>query len=108
MIRDLLSWWVGQLADLVPERWRRFTSSGGDALVITPVGPLAGGVEAIAVSLRRNGREAPLGRFGLTAGELADLPRSGGKPAVLRLAKRMCCARPWPRRLPPNAGSIRS
>jgi len=87
MLREFFSWWVGQLADLVPERWRRFGSSGGDALVIAPVGPLAGGVEAVAVSLRRNGRETPLGEFGFAAAGLADLPRSGGRPAVLRLAE---------------------
>ncbi len=86
MLREFLSWWVGQLADLVPERWRRFGSSSGDALVIAPVGPLAGGVEAVTVSLRRNGRETPLGEFGFAAAGLADLPRSGGRPAVLRLA----------------------
>ena len=62
-------------------------SSGGDALVIAPVGPLASGVEAVAVSLRRNGRETPLGEFGFAAAGLADLPRSGGRPAVLRLAE---------------------
>src|SRR5229473_4132689 len=87
MLREFLSWWVGQLADLVPERWRRFGSSSGDALVIAPVGPLAGGVEAVTVSLRRNGRETPLGEFGFAAAGLADLPRSGGRPAVLRLAE---------------------
>jgi general secretion pathway protein L len=87
MLREFLSWWVGQLADLIPERWRRFGSSGGDALVIAPVGPLAGGVEAVAVSLRRNGRETPLGEFGFAAAGLADLPRSGGRPTVLRLAE---------------------
>jgi general secretion pathway protein L len=87
MFREFLGWWVGQLADLIPEPWRRFGSTGGDALVIAPVGPLAGGVEAVAVSLRRNGRETPLGEFGFAAAGLADLPRSGGRPAVLRLAE---------------------
>src|SRR5437879_8204713 len=85
MLREFISWWVGQLADFVPERWRR--SASGDALVIAPVGPLAGGIEAVGVSLRRNGRETPLGEFGFAAAGLADLPRSGGRPAVLRLAE---------------------
>src|SRR6266446_1672839 len=85
MLREFLSWWVGQLADFVPERWRR--SASGDALVIAPVGPLAGGIEAVGVSLRRNGRETPLGEFGFAAAGLADLPRSGGRPVVLRLTE---------------------
>src|ERR1700687_6410542 len=85
MLREFLSWWVGQLADFVPERWRR--SASGDALVIAPVGPLAGGVEAVGVSLRRNGRGTPLGEFGFAAAGLADLPRSGGRAGVLRLAE---------------------
>lgn len=85
MLRDLLTWWVGQLADCVPERWRRFGSVSSDALLIAPAGSLADRPEAVAVSLRRNGRETSLGRFGLAGGELADIPRTAGKPAVLRL-----------------------
>jgi general secretion pathway protein L len=87
MARDFLAWWGGQLADCVPEEWRRFGSSSGDALVIAPVGPIAEVPEAVAVSLRRNGRENPLGRYALATGDLLDLARPAGKPAVLRLAE---------------------
>jgi general secretion pathway protein L len=87
LIGDFLTWWAAQLVDLVPERWRRFASSGGYALVVAPAGPLARGVDAALVSLRRNGRETPLGRFGLASGELADLPHPAGESVVLRLAE---------------------
>src|SRR5438105_1884570 len=86
MLRDFLTWWIGQLADSIPEGWRRFSPSG-DALVIAPVGPLANGVETVAASLRRNGKETPLGRFGTSGGGLAGLPRPNGKPAVLQLGE---------------------
>ena len=87
MLRDFLSWWVGQLADCVPERWRRLGSAGGDALVIAPADPLAGGADAVTAILRRNGKEMPLGRFALGGGGLAGLPRPNGRPAVLRLSE---------------------
>src|SRR5258707_15710529 len=85
MVRDFLTWWVGQLADCVPERWRRLGSVDANALVIAPTGSLAGGIDAVAVSLRRNGRETSLGRFGFTAGGLAGLPRLGEQSGGLRL-----------------------
>src|SRR5436305_13063898 len=86
MLRDFLTWWIGQLADSIPEGWRRFSASG-DALVIAPVGPLANGVETVAASLRRNGIETRLGRFGTRGGALAGLPRPNGQPAVLQLSE---------------------
>ncbi len=87
MVREFLTWWLGQLADLIPQQWRRFGSPSGDAMVIAPAGPLAGGVASVAVSLRRNGRETPLGRFALSAGGLSGALQPDGKPAVLRLAE---------------------
>jgi general secretion pathway protein L len=88
MFGEFLTWWVEQLSDLVPERLRRLGLSSGDALVIAPAGPLAGGVEAAQVSLRRSGNETPLGRFALASGGLTDLPpQSAGKPVVLQLAE---------------------
>jgi general secretion pathway protein L len=88
MFGEFLTWWVEQLSDLVPERLRRLGLSSGDALVIAPAGPLAGGVEAAQVSLRRSGNETPVGRFVLASGGLTDLPsRSAGKPVVLQLAE---------------------
>jgi general secretion pathway protein L len=86
MVRDFWTWWIGQLADCIPERWRYF-SSIADALVIAPVGPIANGLESVAASLRRNGKETALGRFGLSRAGLAGLPRPNGNPAVLRLSE---------------------
>src|ERR1051325_2271629 len=63
MFREFFRWWFGQLSELLPERWRGATSGGGDALLISPTGPHCDGTEAVVVSLRRNGRETPLGRF---------------------------------------------
>jgi len=56
-------------------------------MVVKPIGPLGRGIEAVAIGLRRNGRETPLGRFGLGATDLAELPRKTGRTAVLRLSE---------------------
>jgi general secretion pathway protein L len=85
MLREFFSWWVEQLAGLLPPELRRSALNAGEALVITPVGSLAQGVEAIAVGLRRNGKETPLGRYAVGAVGLAQLPRAAGRMAVLRL-----------------------
>jgi general secretion pathway protein L len=87
MVRDFLAWWGGQLADCAPEQWRRFGLSDRDALVIAPVGPIADGPETVAISLQRNGRENPLGRYAVATGDLFELPRPAGTAAVLRLAE---------------------
>ncbi len=85
MLRQFLSWWLEQLRELLPQRLRGMGAKAGDALVVSPIGGLEGGVEAVAVALRRGGKEAPLGRFGLSASALAALPRASGKAVVLRL-----------------------
>jgi general secretion pathway protein L len=87
MIREFLTWWGGQLADCVPEKWRRFGPSGDDALVITPIGPISAAPEAILVRLRSNGRENPIGRYALARGDLLQIPRSAGKAVALRLTE---------------------
>jgi general secretion pathway protein L len=80
MFRDFFAWWIGQLSDLLPERWRRPGPGREDALIIEP-SPEA---DAIAVSLRRRGRETTLGRFNLAA-DAARLPAPNGQRCVLRL-----------------------
>jgi general secretion pathway protein L len=85
MIRDFFTWWSGQLADLLPQQLRRSAFGVADALVVTPIGPLGQGVEAVTVDLRRNGKETPLGHFDLGAVGLAELPRTAGRTTVLRL-----------------------
>jgi general secretion pathway protein L len=84
-VREFFAWWLGQLAELLPQGLRRSALTAVDAMVIKPIGPLSRGIEAVSVSLRRNGRETPLGRFGLGATNLAELPRAAGRTTVLRL-----------------------
>jgi general secretion pathway protein L len=86
MVREFLWWWLGQLADVVPEWLRRFGSHGADAAIIAPGAPVAENVDGVIVSLRRSRRETTVGRFRL-ADELADIPRPAGKPTILRLAE---------------------
>ncbi|MGH7109792.1 MAG: hypothetical protein ACREFK_05130, partial [Stellaceae bacterium] len=85
MVRDFLKWWVGQLAALLPVVLRRPAAASGDAMVVIPPTPLGRGVEAVTVGLRRNGKETPLGRFGLSPAALKGLPRPPGGACVLRL-----------------------
>ena len=95
--------------------WRIFYPSGGgrsaptaaDATVITPIGAASQGVEAVAVGLRRNGKETVLGQFALSGSGLAELPRAAGKPVVLRLSDADMLGKPWSCRLQQNARSIR-
>jgi general secretion pathway protein L len=85
MLRDFLLWWFGQLAELLPPALRRSSPAAADATVITPIGDAGQAIEAVAVSVRRNGKETPLSRFALGTTGLADIRSTGGKPTVLRL-----------------------
>ncbi len=87
MLRDFFTWWLGQLADLLPQDLRRTALNAGDALVIAPVGGLGQGVQAVGVNLRRNSRETPLGHFSIGAVGLAELPRTAARTTVLRLGE---------------------
>ena len=87
MMREFFAWWFGQLAELLPQGLRRTALTAVDAMVIKPIGPLGRGIEAVAIGLRRNGRETPLGRFGLGATDWAELPRATGRTTVLRLSE---------------------
>jgi general secretion pathway protein L len=88
MIREFFVWWFGQLGDLLPEGLRRSALTAPDAMVISPIGVIGRSVDAVAISLRRNGKETPLGRFALSGTELTELPRVAGQPTVLRLDER--------------------
>src|ERR1700719_877928 len=85
MFRDFFAWWIGQLADLLFAHW--VFGSLREDLVIEPLGPPSCEVDGIGVNLRRHGRETPLGRFSLTAGSAAELPRRPGQRWVLRLGQ---------------------
>jgi general secretion pathway protein L len=86
-MREFFVWWFGQLGELLPRGLRRSAQTAADALVISPIGQLGRGIDAVAVGVRRNGRETPLGRFGLNATNLAELPRATGRATVLRLGE---------------------
>jgi general secretion pathway protein L len=85
MMREFFTWWIGQLTELLPQELRRSSLTTGDALIITPIGQLARGVEAVAADLRRNGKETPLGHFAIGATGLADMARGAASTTVLRL-----------------------
>ena len=85
MLREFFVWWFAQLADLLPQELRQSALGAGDALLITPIGPLGQGVEAVAVDLRRSGKESQLGHFALGAIGTADLTHVVGRTTVLRL-----------------------
>jgi general secretion pathway protein L len=87
MLREFFSWWFGQLADLLPAVLRRTAPFAEDATVIAPVGPIARGIDAVAVGQRRNGRETSLGRFALGPAGVGALPHPAGRPIVLRLGE---------------------
>jgi general secretion pathway protein L len=87
MFGEFFRWWWGQLAELVPGRWRSAEAGGGDALIIGPAAALGDRPEAVTVSVRQRGRENPVGRFGLGAAGLAGVPRPAGKPVLLRLGE---------------------
>ncbi|HEY3912673.1 MAG TPA: PilN domain-containing protein [Stellaceae bacterium] len=87
MVRDFLSWWFGQLADLLPPSLRRSDPTAADATVVTPLIVQDGSVAEVAVGLRRGGKETLLGRFAVGAAALPELPRSSGQPVVLRLGE---------------------
>ena len=75
------------LANYLPQGLRRSALTAADAMVISPIGQLGRGIDAVAVGVRRNGKETPLGRFGLNATNLAELPRATGRATVLRLGE---------------------
>lgn len=81
MIGTYFSWWISQLADLLPEALRRASRAGPDALLIEPNGT------QIVVLQRRNGGETPVAEFAVGTTAPLALPRSSAQPAVLRLAK---------------------
>src|SRR5947208_4722276 len=87
MMREFFVWWFGQLGELLPQGLRRSALTAADAMGISPIGQLGRGIDAVAVAVRRNGKETPLGRFGLNATNLTELPRATGQATVLRLGE---------------------
>ena len=84
MMAAFLAWWFEQLADLLPAWLRGSSPATADALIVAPEGPLDH-IEALSITLRRNGREEPVGRFAFAADALPTLPLPPGRPVGLRL-----------------------
>lgn len=84
MVREFFRWWLAELADFLPERWRNGVGNI-DAIILAPIAPLSDAPESVVVTERRNGRETMIGRFALAGSGLIDL-RPAGKQVVLRLA----------------------
>ena len=85
MLLDLYRWWIGQLVDCVPQRWRHAVSSTEDRLTITPVGSVGICPVSVSVSIWSRNREAPLGQFPVAEGGLVEVPTPPRLPVVLRL-----------------------
>lgn len=88
MFRELFAWWIGQLADCIPERWRRAVAPIQDRLTITPIESIGSGVTAISASVWSKNRETPLGEFRVDDGELAGVANASRMPVVLRVPDR--------------------
>ena len=86
MIRYLYEWWIGQLSECIPQRWRRTASSRQDTLVIRPVGPLGSDLRAVSMSIWRKGRETKLDEIEIAPDKLATFPDVTHLPAILELA----------------------
>jgi hypothetical protein len=74
MFYELYGWWIGQLNDCIPTRWRLGTASAQDRMTITPVGPLSPDLEAVSVSAWAKSKETPLGRFQVAGRDLERYP----------------------------------
>jgi general secretion pathway protein L len=86
MLRELFGWWIYQLSDCVPARWRRAAALGQDRLTIAPAGAIGSRLTAVSVSTWTKGRETELGQFCVTGRDLASLENPSRLPAVLRLS----------------------
>lgn len=85
MFNELCAWWIGQLSDCIPKRWRRAAASTQDCLAITPAGPVGSAFTTISVSTWTRNRETRLGEFQIGESDLAGVPNPSRSPVVLRL-----------------------
>ncbi len=74
MLGEFAIWWLRQMRDLVPQRWRRDPARLPDGLIIDCGAGMTGPQSRIALLRRRNGREVPLGQFVADGSTSASLP----------------------------------
>jgi general secretion pathway protein L len=86
LLRDFYGWWISQVSECIPQRWRQAASARQDALVIRPIGPLGSDLRAVSVSIWSKGRETQFDQIGLTLHDFANLPRPTHLPVVIELA----------------------
>jgi len=92
MLNEIASWWLRQMQELVPERWRQRAAGPANAAVFAWREPAG-----IQLLLRRDHKETPLGRFGLDEAGLRKarsmLGNRGRSEIVLRLPPGMVLER---------------
>lgn len=85
MLNEIFSWWLRQMLDLVPARWRRAKAGPANAVVVA----WAESETSAELIWRRDHREASLGRFGLDEAGLrlarVTLGNRSAPAVVLRL-----------------------
>lgn len=86
MVSELCAWWIGQLLDCIPKRWRRAAASAQDCLTITPVGPAGAPLTTFSLSTRTRNRETALLEFQIGKSDPVSLSNPLRLPVVLRLA----------------------
>jgi general secretion pathway protein L len=86
VIGAFLQWWFAQLTELLPWWLRPPVLARVDALVIVPVGTLDRAT-SVTVTLRRRGKDAPLGQFSIGAADLKQISRTQGRPAILKISR---------------------
>jgi len=64
-MREFFVWWFGQLGELLPQGLRRSALTAADAMVISPIGQLGRGIDAVAVGVApETGRKRRLAASG--------------------------------------------
>lgn len=85
MFHEFFAWWIDQLSDCVPERWRNAVAPVQDRLTISPVAPTASGMTAVSISIWTKNRETALGEFSIDEINPTDLPGASRLPIVVRV-----------------------
>lgn len=88
MLSEISGWWVSQMRELLPQRWRNSDAQHRDALILGLARD--DGSEAFTLSRRARGRNAPLGRYrrdahGIAALRTAAAARRPGTAVILEL-----------------------
>lgn len=92
MLNEIVSWWLRQMLEIVPERWRRRAAGPANATVVA-----CHEHGRVQLLLRRDHKEDSLGEFGLDEAGLrmarTMLGNRGGPVIVLRLPRGMLLER---------------